>query len=74
MTAADNPYFARTMANRMWGHFFGRGIIHPIDDARSTNPPSNPELLDALRATFVADGYDVQAPDSRHLQLRGLRR
>src|ERR1019366_7240483 len=53
-------YFARTMANRMWGHFLGRGIIHPIDDARSTNPPSNPELLDALARDFVASGYDVK--------------
>ena len=52
MTAPDNPYFARTMANRMWGHFFGRGIIHPIDDARSTNPPSNPELLDCSGPRF----------------------
>jgi hypothetical protein len=60
MTAADNPYFARTMANRMWGHFLGRGIIHPIDDARSTNPPSNPELLDALAQDFVASGYNVK--------------
>ncbi len=60
MTAADNPYFARTMANRLWGHFLGRGIIHPIDDARSTNPPSNPELLDALTADFVKSGYNVK--------------
>ncbi len=60
MTAADNPYFARTMGNRMWGHFMGRGIIHPIDDARSTNPPSNPELLDALAQDFVASGYNVK--------------
>lgn len=60
MTAPDNPYFARTMANRIWGHFFGRGIIHPIDDARSTNPPSNPELLDALAADFRDSGFDVK--------------
>jgi Protein of unknown function (DUF1549)/Protein of unknown function (DUF1553) len=60
MTAPENPYFARTMANRMWGHFLGRGIVHPIDDARSTNPPSNPELLDALARDFVASGYDVK--------------
>lgn len=60
MAASDNPYFARTMANRMWGHFFGRGIIHPIDDARSTNPPSNPELLDALARDFVEHGYDIK--------------
>jgi hypothetical protein len=60
MAAPDNSYFARTMANRMWGHFFGRGIIHPIDDARSTNPPSNPELLDALAHDFVASGFDIK--------------
>jgi len=59
-TTTDNPYFARTMANRMWGHFLGRGIIHPIDDARSTNPPSNPELLDALAKEFVTSRYDVK--------------
>ncbi|MCI0456892.1 MAG: DUF1549 and DUF1553 domain-containing protein [Gemmataceae bacterium] len=60
LTAPDNPYFARTLVNRMWGHFFGRGIIHPIDDARSTNPPSNPELLDALARDFVTSGYDLK--------------
>jgi hypothetical protein len=60
MTAPENPFFARTMANRMWGHFMGRGIIHPIDDARSTNPPSNPELLDELAREFVAGKYDVK--------------
>ncbi|MBC8354352.1 MAG: DUF1553 domain-containing protein [Planctomycetes bacterium] len=60
MTSSNNPFFARTMANRMWAHFLGRGIIHPIDDARSTNPPSNPELLDALAAEFIASGYDMK--------------
>lgn len=48
------------MANRMWAHFLGRGIVHPIDDARSTNPPSNPELLDALAQDFIASGFDVK--------------
>ncbi|MBI5757487.1 MAG: DUF1553 domain-containing protein [Planctomycetales bacterium] len=60
MTSADNPFFARTMVNRLWAHFLGRGIVHPIDDARSTNPPSNPELLDALAQDFVASGFDVK--------------
>jgi hypothetical protein len=60
LTDPANPYFARTMANRIWGHFFGRGLIHPIDDARSTNPPSHPELLDALARDFVASRYDVK--------------
>ena len=60
MTHADNPFFARTMVNRLWAHFLGRGIVHPIDDSRSTNPPSNPELLDALANDFIASGYDVK--------------
>ena len=60
MIDTDNPFFAQTMANRMWGHFFQRGIIHPIDDARSTNPPSHPELLDTLARDFAESGYDVR--------------
>jgi hypothetical protein len=60
IATSDNPYFARTQANRLWAHFLGRGIIHPIDDARSTNPPSNPELLDALAKEFIASRYDVK--------------
>ncbi|MCA9015248.1 MAG: DUF1553 domain-containing protein, partial [Planctomycetaceae bacterium] len=60
MTSPENPFFARTMVNRMWGHFFGRGIIHPIDDARSSNPPTNPALIEALASDFSAHGYDVK--------------
>jgi hypothetical protein len=60
MTNPDNPYFARTLVNRLWAHFLGRGIVHPIDDARSTNPPSNPELLDALAQDFISSRYDVK--------------
>ena len=60
LTTKQNPFFARTMVNRMWGHFMGRGIIHPIDDARSTNPPSNPELLDQLAVDFAENRFDVK--------------
>lgn len=60
MTAKDNPFFARTMVNRMWGHFLWRGIIHPIDDARSSNPPSSPELLDFLANEFAASDYNIR--------------
>lgn len=60
MTSPKNPFFARTMVNRMWAHFLGRGIVHPIDDSRSTNPPSHPELLDALADEFIASRYDVK--------------
>ncbi|MFM7129322.1 MAG: DUF1549 and DUF1553 domain-containing protein, partial [bacterium] len=60
MTSPENPFFARTVVNRLWAHFMGRGIVHPLDDARSTNPPSNPELLNALAADFVSHGYDIK--------------
>ena len=51
------------MANRYWAHFFGRGIVDPLDDVRITNPPSNPELLDALAKDFVDQQVQPQAPD-----------
>ncbi len=60
MTTSENPYFARTMVNRIWAHFLGRGIVHPIDDARSTNPAINPQLLDWLAEDFVNGGFDVK--------------
>ncbi len=60
MTAPQNPWFAKNMANRMWAHFLGRGLIEPVDDVRLTNPPTNPELLDALAKQFVESGFDVR--------------
>jgi hypothetical protein len=56
----NNPFFARALVNRYWGHFFGRGIVEPVDDMRETNPPSNPELLDALAQDFVANKFDLK--------------
>jgi hypothetical protein len=60
LTAAENPYFARSYVNRLWGYLFGVGIIEPIDDIRAGNPPSNPALLDALTEDFLHSGFDVQ--------------
>lgn len=60
MTAPDNPYFARALVNRLWGHFFGRGIVEPVDDMRVTNPPTNPALLDWLAKDFIDHGYSVK--------------
>jgi hypothetical protein len=60
LTASDNPWFARNLANRAWAHFLGRGLIEPVDDVRETNPPSNPELLDALAQYLVASKYDFK--------------
>ena len=61
MTAPKNPFFAKAVANRYWAHFFGRGIVDPMDDMRVTNPPSNPALLDALAADLVANKYSLKA-------------
>jgi hypothetical protein len=60
MVRPDNPFFARAVVNRYWAHFFGRGLVDPPDDMRVTNPPSNPELLDALAKDFVAHGYSLK--------------
>lgn len=67
MTQPDNPYFARAIVNRIWGEFFGRGIVHPVDDFRASNPPSNEALLDWLATDFVKHGYNL-----KHLQRRIL--
>lgn len=60
LTSPDNPYFARNIANIVWAHFMGRGIIKPVDDVRISNPASNPELLDALSAKLVDYQYDFK--------------
>lgn len=60
MTSPDNRFFARSLANRYWKHFFNRGLVEPEDDLRDTNPPTNPELLDALAAHFIRSGYDLK--------------
>jgi hypothetical protein len=61
MTAPDNPYFARAIANRLWAHYLGHGLVEPIDDQRATNPPTNEPLLDALAAHLVESKYDLKA-------------
>ena len=60
VASRDNPFFARALANRYWKHFFGRGIVDPEDDMRATNPPSNPELLDALARHFAEHQFDLK--------------
>jgi hypothetical protein len=60
MAQPDNPFFARALVNRMWGHLMGRGLVDPVDDMRETNPPSNPELLDALTKDFIKHKFDVK--------------
>jgi hypothetical protein len=58
LTSKDNPYLARAAVNRIWSHLLGRGIIEPVDDIRSSNPPSNAALLDALAKDFVEHDFD----------------
>ncbi len=60
MADPANPYFAKAVVNRYWSHFFGRGVVEPMDDLRQTNPPSNPDLLDGLSTDFVKHGYDLK--------------
>ena len=60
LTAPENPFFAKAAVNRVWGRFFGRGLVHPVDDFRSSNPCVNPALLEALAADFASHGYDLK--------------
>lgn len=60
LTAKENPWFAQNIANRVWEHFFGAGIIDPPDDVRVTNPPSNPQLLDELGRKMIEYDYDLR--------------
>ncbi|MCG8653424.1 MAG: DUF1549 and DUF1553 domain-containing protein, partial [Pirellulales bacterium] len=58
MGSPDNDYFAQVQVNRVWAALMGRGLVEPVDDLRRTNPPTNPELLDALAKEFQQSGYD----------------
>jgi hypothetical protein len=60
LASPANPYFATSVANRVWDHFFGIGIVEPVDDVRVSNPPSNPELYEALGAKFTEYNYDFK--------------
>ena len=60
MTSRDNRYFAKSLVNRYWKHFLNRGLVEPEDDMRETNPPTNPELLEALAKNFADSGYDLK--------------
>jgi hypothetical protein len=60
LASPKNPYFAKNLANIVWAHFFGRGIIHEVDDVRVSNPAVNPELLDELGKKFTEYHYDFK--------------
>ncbi|MBS0201377.1 MAG: DUF1549 domain-containing protein [Planctomycetes bacterium] len=60
MASRNNPFFAKSLVNRYWKHFFQRGLIEPEDDIRDTNPPTNPALLAALEQQFITSGFDLK--------------
>ena len=72
LASPENPYFATSVANRVWAHFFGVGIVEPVDDIRVSNPASNPELFEALGDKLTELQLRLQAPGPRHLQLADL--
>ncbi|MFN9719373.1 MAG: DUF1549 domain-containing protein [Planctomycetota bacterium] len=62
LTNNSNPFFAKSLSNRIWGHIVGKGIVDPVDDFRDSNPPSNPELLNYLADELMKSGFS-----QRHL-------
>src|SRR5262249_11703860 len=60
MTAPDNPWFARLAVNRLWKRYLGRGLVEAEDDLRSTNPPTNPPLLDFLARRLIESKFDLK--------------
>lgn len=78
IVSKDNPYFARMAVNRLWGKFFGVGLVDPVDDFTSFNPCSHPELLDSLAEQFIQSGFDLKflikaMTTSRSYQFSGVR-
>jgi len=57
LTSAENPFFSKSVVNRIWGHLMGRGIVEPVDDFRDSNPPSNARLLEELSKQFAANNF-----------------
>jgi hypothetical protein len=70
MVQPDNPYFARSFVNRVWAHYFGLGLVDPVDSFSVANPPSNERLLSAMAADFVAGSFDIRRLERLILQSR----
>lgn len=60
ITAPENPYFARAIVNRLWAHFFGLGLVEPVDDLNPANAPSQPEVFELLTQQCLAHGFDIE--------------
>jgi len=77
VASPTNPYFAKAIANRVWGQFLGRGLVHPVDNMSPSNKPTHPELLDALTRGMVENKFDLkwyirELVNSRTYQASGL--
>ena len=70
MAEAKNPFFARSFVNRVWSHYFGVGLVNPVDDFSQANPPTNARLLDALADEFRTSGYDIRKLERTILMSR----
>ncbi|MCI0700003.1 MAG: DUF1553 domain-containing protein [Planctomycetia bacterium] len=60
ITSPENPFFSKSVVNRVWFHLMGRGIVDPVDDFRDSNPSCNDELLDALAKDFAKNKFDMK--------------
>ncbi|MGB7347425.1 MAG: DUF1549 and DUF1553 domain-containing protein [Pirellulaceae bacterium] len=60
LTSPENPFFAKSIANRVWAHYMGVGLVDQVDDIRVSNPASNPELFDKLGEKLVEYKYDFR--------------
>ena len=74
MVSPENPYFAKAMVNRVWAHYMGRGLIEPVDALSEANPPSHPDVMNALVDDFRKSGYDLRKLHRRILNLRAYQR
>jgi hypothetical protein len=70
LRSPDNPYFARSFVNRVWGHYFGVGLVEPVDNFSLANPPTNATLLDALAKDFIEHKYDLRYLERTILSAR----
>ncbi len=70
LRSADNPYFARSFVNRVWGHYFGVGLVDPVDNFSLANPPSNEKLLDSLAKDFIDSKFDIRRLERTVLNAR----
>lgn len=70
LTTKENPFFARSFANRVWAHYFGLGLVNPVDDFSLANPPSNPRLLDRLAKEFTDGSFDLRKLEKSILMSR----